>query len=723
MAHDVKKYPLSASINKGGQYFLRPGDKWISDDYKAIQNDPAAKAFYDLYFKTVKEVEEMYGERLGPNFTAEVKKTAVESMFINRNPKEAMDSLVDTFQVREHDLTYGIRDTNTNKLVSQIPKYYIQPLRDTNNNIDTSLKSKDLGKGLLLLFNAAVDYQLKNDVLPEIQAMEALLQTGAVKVESTDLFGNILAESSALTKESPVDLANTYQKFVDTYIYGTSLNVKDVKIGGRISGTSTLMKLKNFHSITKLGLKVPVAIGAFGAGMIGLEYEASRGTFITRNNLRTAQAALLKADPKMRALTEHLDFYQRDDALLRADRLSAQYSTRHLTNDKWFSFLSTADRGIDATVLYATALNFGVNKEGMVKRLSFLPEGSKNLIELMEIEQNPLWEGTTTNVSDKAVDRYKVKIEGLSEKGELKMRDIGRELATNVKGSMSDEDKSLYNSHMGLRLMMHYKSWLPGVAMARFGKQKYSHILETFTEGTWISFFSNSEMSVLNSSIEALDKEVHLMNYVNSILLDGVKMLVDVVTFGYFETTKVKEDLARARFDVWASNNANNPEFADKLKDKEGREEMFEEYLDMKRGNIRAFFMEFRASILLFLTLMQLGGDDDDDGKIDMRQTWAGRKFYNSFNRIFRETAVFTKPNEFFESGRATGIPLLGLLQQTVKLGENTIDQIGDDLAGREPYADKDRTARFHYTFKMFPGLNAITKGMELNKYDKYEKY
>ena len=425
----------------------------------------------------------------------------------------------------------------------------------------------------------------------------------------------------------------------------------------------------------------------------------------------------------MRALTEHLDFYQRDDAMLRADRLSAQYVTQHLTNDKWFSFLSTADKGIDAIVLYATALNFGVNEEGMVKRLSFLPEGSKNLIELMEIEQNPLWEGTATNVSNKAVDRYKVKIEGLSEKGELKMRDIGRELATNVKGSMSDEDKSLYNSTMGLRLMMHYKSWLPGVAMARFGKQKYSHILDTFTEGTWISFFSNTDMAKSLTSTEALDKEVHLMNYVKSILLDGVNMIVDVVTFGYLNQTKVKVDLARARFDVWASNNANNPEFSDKLKDKEGREEMFEEYLDMKRGNIRAFLMEFRATILLLLTLMQLGGDDDDDGKIDIRQTWAGRKFHNSFNRILRETAVFTQPQEFFESGRATGIPLLGLLNQSINLIDNTVDQIGDDLAGREPYADKDRTARFHYTFKMVPGLNAITKGMELNKYDKYEKY
>ena len=43
---------------------------------------------------------------------------------------------------------------------------------------------------------------------------------------------------------------------------------------------------------------------------------------------------------------------------------------------------------------------------------------------------------------------YKVNIKGLSEQGELKMRNIGRELSFKVKGSMSDEDKALYNTNM-----------------------------------------------------------------------------------------------------------------------------------------------------------------------------------------------------------------------------------------------------------------------------------
>ena len=94
--------------------------------------------------------------------------------------------------------------------------------------------------------------------------------------------------------------------------------------------------MKNFHSITQLGLKTPVAVGAFVAGMVGLQYEAAKGSFITKKNLRAAQGALLKADPKMRALVEHLEYYQKSDVQDRADRLSAQYATRHMTNDKWF---------------------------------------------------------------------------------------------------------------------------------------------------------------------------------------------------------------------------------------------------------------------------------------------------------------------------------------------------------------------------------------------------
>ena len=726
LSYDVKNHMRTAAFGKGGQYFLRPADKWISSEYQAIQNDPAAKRFYDLYMQTVKEVEEMFGERLGPNFTAEVHKGFIESAFINGNMKEAMDSTVENFQVREHDLRYGIRDDLTGRLVSQIPKLYIRQLRDKDGNVDPSLKSRDLGKGLLLLFNAAVDYQLKEDILPEIQAMEAILRTGAIEVESTDMFGNVLQEAGKIQKEKPKELYKTYQKFVDTYIYGTDLDAKDIKFGKKKMGLSmqkSVLGLKNLHSITQLGLKMPVAVGAFTAGMVGLEYEASKGTFITRKNLRKAQAALMSANPKMRALVEYFDFYQREDAQIRSERLSATYTTRHLTNDKWFAFLSTADRGIDAITLYATALNYGVDENGMVKRLEMLPEGTKSILETMELTENPLWEGTITNVSNKAVDRYKVNIEGISNQGERKLRNVGRRISDKVKGTMSDEDKALYNTNFFMRLMMHYKSWLPGVAMARFGKQRYDHILETFDEGTWVTMFQNSKAGELDSAAQALDVEVGLLERLGAMFGDLGNVAIDIGTFGYFNRVKVRETLARERFELWAANNANNPEFAEKLKDKEGREEMYQEFIQMKQANIRAFLMELRMSLMFMLLLAYLGGDEDDDGKIDIRQTFAGRKFHNIMNRAFREVAVFTQPQEFLKSGRATGIPLLNIFYQGSQWVNNTIDETGDILTGEEPYTNRDRTEKFYYTFKLVPGLNAFSKGIELFPQQKYEQY
>ena len=59
----------------------------------------------------------------------------------------------------------------------------------------------------------------------------------------------------------------------------------------------------------------------------------------------------MTADPKMRALADYFEIYQRDTAQSRASRMSANYITRHMTNDKWFTFLSTSDRGIDAVTL------------------------------------------------------------------------------------------------------------------------------------------------------------------------------------------------------------------------------------------------------------------------------------------------------------------------------------------------------------------------------------
>lgn len=718
--HDIVKHFKTASVSLGGKYFLKADEKFLTSEYLKIQSNPALKEFYEYYQDKIRVIEEMFGKSLGTGFIAEIQKEFVESQqadgFFN---KKGFDSIIEKTQVREHDLSLGMRDDNTGKLIRKIPKLFITPITDGNGNVDPSLKSRDLGKGLLLLFDAALDYQMKMEVMPEVMAMEQLLKDNTIKEIDTDAFGNVIPTLSGITRKlfETRNNADVFTGYVDQYFFGNTVGTADIKIG-KTSTIKTALQLKQFHSLISLGLKMPVAAGAFFAGQFGLYQQAAKNRFITVKSLKTSQAALMKADPKIRAIAEYFDMYQRDDAKTRASKLSANYVTRHLTNDKWFSFLSTADRGIDATISHSVAQNMGLDPDtNEIKRLSQLPEGTKSILDLMEIKENPQWKGTAGNVSNKAVDRYIVTMPGMTKKQELEFRNTAKRVSDKVKGTMSDEDIALYNNTLLMRFMMHYKSWLPGVAMERFGKQRYDQILKTFDEGTWISTFNNMGISGAMNSKEALDKEVGLLGYIGQAGKDIARIGIDVATFGLTDQFKVKEDLARAKFEQWAANNKDNPEFTEKLKDPEQKEEMFKDFVDMKRGNIKANIMEMRLTMLFMLLLMAMGGDYDDDGKIDIRQSRAGRKLYAITNRTYRELAVFTQPQEFLESGRATGIPLLTLGGQLFKLSSNTLDEMRDDLLDED--SKRDKTERFHYTFKMLPGLNALTKTLEFSEGDK----
>jgi len=719
--HDIVKHYKTASVSLGGKYFLKPNEEWITEDYSKIQSNKALREFYEYYQEKIKTIEEMFGMTLGPGFIPHVKKSMMEH-FQDGTSKKGLDGVLETFQLREHDQSMGMIDENTGRLIRKVPKLFTIPRVDSNGNIDSSIKSKDLGKGLLLLFNAATDYQMKMEVLPEVRAMEQLLKNNVIKETDSDAYGNIIPTMSGATRKLFETRGNSdiFTGFMDQYFFGKTVNVKDFKIG-KLSGLKTVMALKQYHSLKTLGLKMPVAAGAFFAGQFGLYQQAAKGRFMTTKSLKNAQVALSKADPKMRALAEYFMIYQQDNVENKANKLSANYITRHATGDKWFSLLTTADRGIDATVLHSTAEIFGLDPDtNEVKRLTELPEGTKSILDLMVIKDNPKWKGTAGNVSNNSADRYIVTMPGMTEKQERQLRNTSKRISDKVKGMMTDEDKSLYNNTLLMKFMMQYKSWLPGIAMERFGKQRYDHILKTFDEGTWISTWSNLGISEVLGPAEALDKEIVLMEHVGHLANDIKNIALDVITFGYSDQFKIKEDLARAKFDQWAANNTENPEFSENLKDPSKREKMFKDFVAMKRGNIKANLMEIRLSLLFFLLLLGLGGDWDDDGKADIRQNRVGRKLYAIVNRVYREIAVFTQPQEFLESGRATGIPLLSLTTEMADLFSSTLDQMRDDLVGQNN--NKDKTGRFNRTFKMIPGLNAITKGIETSEAHKNSK-
>ena len=718
--HDIKKHFKTASVNRGGSYFLKPNESWMSPEYSKLQSIPAAKEFYDFYQSKVYEYEDMFGIDLAPGFIANVHRSSMESLVTGGKIKDLAANSLEALQLREHDLSFGIRDENTGELVKRVPMLYVNPLKDSLGNIDPSLKSRDLGKGLLLLGSAALDYKLKTDVLPEVQALESLLQQNIVAEVETDPTGNVLTNLSGHAKKLFESTANadTFSGFVDQYFFRAGIKGKDFKIG-KLSGHKTLGTLKQYHSTAALGLKVPVAIGAFTAGLFSLEAQASKGRYITRKNLRAAEKAFLTADPKLRAIAEFFDIYQHDIVDDRANRLSADYRTKHLTNDKWFKFLSDTDRALDAISAYAMSLNYGVDPAtSKVKLLSKLPEGTKSINELIEFTEDPKWESAILNVSSSARDRYITKVEGLTPAGELSFRNKSRGIGDKIKGTMTDEDIALFNNTILMKYMMHYKSWLPGIAMEHFGSTRYDYILEGFDEGTWISTFKNMGMDM--TAQEALDTEVHMMNKITAIGMDLLNAGMDIATFGYSNRFKIKEKKARLAFNQWVANNKDNPEFSEQLKSEASKEEMFKDFVEMKQGNIRATLTEARSVLLLMMLIMMLGGDWDDDGKKDIRQTWVGRKLYNVLNRSYREVAVFMDPREYMQS-RSTGIPLLSLGGDVIKWANNSLDETFDLITGRE---DKDDGAEaFYYTMKMTPGLNALGKAFETHSQFKNSTY
>ena len=284
--HNVKKYFKTASVSLGGKYFLRAKETWLTNEYLTIQGNEALRNFYEYYQTKIREIEEMFGMDLGPGFIANVHKEMIEHN-VSGTHKKGFDAILENLQVREHDLSLGIRDENTGKLVRKIPKLYVRPIVDKNGNVDPSLKSKDLGKGLMLLFNAAVDYKMKMDVLPEVIAMEQLLKDNTVKETDTDAFGNVIPTLSGATRKlfETRGNADVLTGYVDQIFFGNTMDAKDFKIG-KLSGLKSLLALKQYHSMMALGIKMPVAIGAFFAGQFGLLQQASKGLFITHKNLR-----------------------------------------------------------------------------------------------------------------------------------------------------------------------------------------------------------------------------------------------------------------------------------------------------------------------------------------------------------------------------------------------------------------------------------------------------
>ena len=698
--------------------------KYLSAEYQEIMATPELQDFYQFHVKRTSEFLRMMGANKGYNFIANVQKDMVDQMLQGDWTLGGMKaSFLDMFQVNEHDVQFGVEDMDGNFL-RHIPRFGLAELYKTDANgrryRDVSLKSRELGKSLYLLGKSAYMYQYLSEAAPTMLMMETLYtMEGGIRELKEDKTGNIatniLGESTKILNKTNIE---TITEYINAEFFGRSLTTKDVVTEAGVSRNKTVLALKNFHTIANLGLKGPVAIGALGSGFIGLEIQANKGMYITKKNLRRAQAAYFGRDPKLRALFEYFEITLEDMSSRRGDLLSSSVKDKFMNQDRWFEFLARADRTLDAIAMGAMAMNYGVNPQtGKLELLDDLPEGTKSLWDIVEFTENEKY--TATGVQD----RYITKVPGVenlegNNNNWVSFQQKVHRVGSKVKGAVPKHDS--FNSQTKLinRLFIHYRSWLPGLAFERFGNLRYDYVMENFDQGTWKSFWNNiGPDKAFNDFGQVVDTELAIHEYAKAALMDVGKIAVDIVTFGYGPRYELKEGKAKLEFEKFLKNQQDNPEF--QFKTQEEKERAFNKFVKMKQGNIRAHLTELRAVLGLLALMMVLGGDWDDDGKKDLHQHWGGRRLAGIINRIYRETAVFADPREM-TGPRASGIPLLSLAQNGVKWIDNSIDEMGDAFFGEDSV--RDRTPAGYYTWKFVPGLHGIVQIAEIYPQDKIVK-
>jgi len=708
--YDVINHPETAWLNKSLYLIAELNEEimedYITEEYSTIRNNVNLKNFYDFHVQKMLEFKKILGAKYGHNFVGNIHRDILDSIFHgNLSASSLYESMMDGLQVREHNLMYGMRNLKTGELKKSIPKLFLIPLKDANDNVDPSLKSTDLGKSLILMGTAAYNYKHKSETLDEALTLEAMLQNNSfgetMRTEAGDILQNLAGGFESRRTGTPAKNLEAFQKFMNYYWYGAKRSSKDVrrKIGQTtISTDRAIGAARNYLSLKYLGLAIVPGVATYLGGRVNMMYQAIKGRHITKKGLREATKRGYAMDDTYRAFAEHFEVYQSDLKMRKANDLSNNSATKILTHDNFFAPYRLADEALDRDVLFSMSLNHGIDETGKIKRLSQLPEGAKSLVELGTVTENKNWK------KGSVMNKFNLKIEGLTDAEYMRFRNMSRKVSRLVKGSMSAEDVNLVNTSTLGQAMMQFKNWMPGTMEARFGKLEFDNILESFEEGTWKSW-----------SKDQILMEGELQSYTALVAKNVMRLGWEIATFSPYHADEKK---MRFHFDNYVNEMVllGDEKFTNALTNPEQLEQLYEDFVDMKRSNIKAFAAELRTVLLFLMSIMFIGGDFDDDGKADYRDTWLGRTLYRLLNRTYLEVGYYADLGEMQRILTAP-MPIVRFGVDLYRLFANTKDEITDELFGEN--APNDPTPWFYYGSDWAPGFNQVGGFFEVFKQDK----
>lgn len=673
-----------------------------SEEYKYIKKHKPLLNFYNFYLEQNKNFRNILGmsnySLLPDYFIPNIRKEVIEHLsqdgfHFGAAVKEIID---DVANVRSED-SYIATVDNEGNIKRNIPKLFLQPFRNKDGNIDNTRKSYDLGKSMIYFAKMAYNYRYMSEIESSIIALKKLLgdstpEQGGVHV--TDSLGRKIkgrVQEWATKSGIGTDTYKLFENLTDFYLYG--IKYKDAITVKGLSLTKLLTRVKQYYSKKTLGFATIPAAGAFIAGKTASSFEGKKGISYTTKQYNNTKVLRAKESKKFFAVNEYFDPYAEDPTERIALKQSANWKSKTFSSRTLFAPLRKVDEWITNHVLVSMMQNFGINSNDQLVRLNRTDVDTKGIKSLWETSK---YDPKTGQVQIPGIDN--------NEANFVSFRQAVRDTTTNIIGSLSQEDASNSDVNLLWNLMMQFKSWMPGIVRERTGKLRYNTNIQGLQWGRFNAFLKDYSLTHAEK-----DMGIRGLRYFREVFLPTTRRAVlDIMTFGIapgIKNNRINIERAKRQFVQFQLDNP-------KLKDVS-----FEQFLEIKRAQIKALMVELRVLFGFTSLIFFLGANSDDDDTPRYMDNWFTRTIYKTMTKGESELIFMWNPNEFIRLVR-NPLPMANILSDAAKTIGNGLDETRDLLAGENsPY---DKSPGLYYLVQWMYGGVQLSRLTEL--YKQYQK-
>ena len=650
-----------------------------SAEYKELKkggNEPLLN-YYEAFQAAMTRFDALlYGASIPYNMIPNVHASTIEKWMSGAEGWESMKAnIASTFKIDVEDEYSG--SDNTRK---SIPLRYMNPLRNSKGEIDPNLVSSELTPSILHFAMSVFQNHRKSEVEGTIMMAKRLLEKSSEGVWKKDKSGNeILIKEGEGVRAVSAETVAKMDKLIQMKLY-------DMGLGSTATGKKFQFAMSAFSKII-MTLPFKSSLAAVSAGFIFGESQLKSNPNFGEASLTDSFKLMFSDSKKFDAITDYFNIYQEGELQMHSRVLRHNPVERWVNSDYLYSPLRQADEMGDRRMFIAMLHNFHLNEKGEFERLINMPEGTKSVIEQFEMK-----DGVLTN---KILPEQKSRIERMF-KAEMSA----------VRGNNTPENIAEYQSEIALSVMMQFKSWMPPMILARYGKVSYDRTMEKLKEGRYSG--SLKALKLKHSPNEVMEG-VATNLLLQSVSEKAYNVIASLISDrNYTLTSRERERLKKG--DSWGkkqeanfqSRRARYQAELDLLKQNSNDKNVInmgiEEFLQMREASVRSTLFELKAILMMMLTsmLLSLAMEDDDEDSYLERQT------ADLLRRTLMEIAMFANPMEVLKINN--GVPVLGLLSLAANIGGSFADAGWNAVTGQSSEKDLDKIIKT--SFKIVPGNN-----------------